>query len=221
MSLPTASARAELDSYILQLGQFSEGFTLDDFRSAQILRAQRVSRFVRICLLWSSGVFLILALGVLAAQTMFPPERNQSYDLLSAAVWALGLGGLGAVSNIFTSVIKLIPEEILRQSDEFEVIARLILGCLFSTIITVTLLVNPMTAFFHSLHIGGPTENLEIKGGIQLIVPFLAGYSLPMVLRILEKTIRAVELTIGAEDRREMGAVQQRPPVGRNRRRTP
>jgi hypothetical protein len=215
MPLPTSVARAALDSYIQQLAELGDGLTLDDFRSEKIAQAQRVARFVRKSLLWTSALFMVLALGVLAAQTVLPKDRDPSYDLISASVWALGLGGLGAVSSIFLHVLRLLPEDTLRTSDEFEIVGRLVLGCLFSTIIAITVAATPMTTFFQSLHSIQSDGKIHVEGGVQLLLPFLAGYSLPLVLRILEKAIRAVELTIGTDDPRVIRTDQRRPATQR------
>jgi len=32
-----------------------------------------------------------------------------------------------------------------------------------------------------------------VKGGVTLLLPFLAGYSIPLVLKLLEKSIRAID----------------------------
>jgi hypothetical protein len=116
-----------------------------------------------------------------------------------AALWALSLGGLGAVASIFLHVLKLMPQETLRSSDEFEVIGRLVLGCLFSTILAMTLAAPQIAGFFSTLRAGG-----KIDGGVTLLLLFLAGYSIPLLLRLLEKVIRAIELTIGLDDRRDI-----------------
>ncbi len=82
-------------------------------------------------------------------------------------------------------------------SDEFEVVGRLVLGCLFSTILATTLVASQLTGFFQEI-----AQNKIPTGGVVLLLPFLAGYSITLVLNLLEKAISAIELTIGIEDRR-------------------
>jgi hypothetical protein len=171
---------------------------------------------VKIYIVVASLFFMTLALGtVFYAQnpnlltkstdlvniTTQSPARDgvAKYDMSIAALWALTLGGLGAVASIFLHVLKLMPQETLRSSDEFEVIGRLVLGCLFSTILAMTLAAPQIASFFEALRAGG-----KLESGVILLLPFLAGYSIPLVLKLLEKAIRAVELTIGIDDRRDM-----------------
>jgi hypothetical protein len=209
MPSPTAEARTALDSYVQELAMLGEGLTIDDFRTAQILRATRTARRVRIYILLASVLFMILALGALTyaqSPNVAPGEKiTKSYDISIAATWALALGGLGAVASIFIHVLKLIPQQTLRTSDEFEVIGRIVLGCLFSTILATTLVASELTTFFGKLK-GGEIPS----SGVVLLLPFLAGYSITLVLNLLEKAIRAIELTVGLEDRRAIGTEEQR-----------
>jgi len=96
------------------------------------------------------------------------------------------------------------------------VIGRIVLGCLFSTILAITLAASPIVLFFNSLHSldCSVAAKCKLEGGPMLLLPFLAGYSITLVLGLLEKAIRAVELTIGIEDRRET-AGRRRSPRGR------
>jgi hypothetical protein len=72
----------------------------------------------------------------------------------------------------------------------------------------MTLAAPQIAGFFTALRAGD-----KLEGGVVLLLPFLAGYSIPLVLRLLEKVIRAVELTIGIDDRRDLA----RPPGGSRR----
>jgi len=171
-----------------------DGVTLDDFRPAQLLAAAATARRVRWYLASATLIFIGLALYSLYLAS----HSDGKQDLFYAAFWALALGGLGAVASVFLHVLKMVPQESLRTSDEFEVLSRILLGCLFSIILTMTLTITEVGDFMKVMH-GALTE---IKGGYKLLLPFLSGYSLPLVLKLLDKAITAVELTIGAQDRR-------------------
>ena len=181
----------------------ADGMTLDDFRSAQILQSVRTAKRVRVYIVVASLFFMAIAFGTIFyaqnPELLVKSGAAQKYDMSIAALWASALGGLGAVASIFLHVLKLMPQETLRSSDEFEVIGRLLLGCLFSTILAMTLAAPQIAGFFTALRAGE-----KIDGGVILLLPFLAGYSIPLVLRLLEKVIRAVELTIGLDDRRDL-----------------
>jgi hypothetical protein len=213
MTLPTSRARAALDLYTAELVQRGDGLTLDDFRSGQIAAAVQTRRLVQRQIVRMSYVFIFLALATLAAQIVFVTLQQQQSgfliqgtDMVSAAIWSLALGGLGAVSNIFLRFLKFMPEGTLRATDRFEVTGRILLGCFFSTVLSVTIIAGPMKAFFASIR-----KDLSIDNGVILLLPFIAGYSIPLVLGLIEKTIWAIELTIGLDDRRLIGGAERRP----------
>jgi hypothetical protein len=222
---PTPEARTALDFYIEELAALADGLTVDDFRLKRIVEARQTSRRVRIYIVVFSIAFLLLAIGVLITAQSFSiglTTRTNYYEISFAAVWALALGGLGAVASIFINVLKLMPQETLRTSDEFEVIGRIILGCLFSTILSMTLAPEQLAGFFEAIQNSRASAEIKtgLKGGVILLLPFLAGYSIQLVLKLLEKAILAVELTIGLDDRRAIG-VRQRRGGSRGRRRFP
>lgn len=135
--------------------------------------------------------------------------------LLQISIWAIALGGLGAIASIFLLILKLIPQETLRSNDELEVVGRIFLGCLFSLVLCLTIIPNELYNFFRSFNTFGNGSVSQSSGGsgAKLLLPFLCGYSIPLVLGLLGKIIRAVELTIGLEDRRESSQVK----IGRKR----
>lgn len=206
MPTPSQHARAALDEYISTLTSLTDGLTLDDFRTAQIERARQTTKRVKIYIVICSFVFLFLSFASFFLFVKYDTQ-NHSYDMLFAMIWAVALGGLGAVASIFLHVLKLVPQSMLKSNDEFEVVGRIVLGCLFSAIFAATIDASPIVIFFNSLHnldCSTPTSpKCKIDGGPMLLLPFLAGYSITLVLGLLEKAIRAVELTIGLEDRRE------------------
>jgi energy-coupling factor transporter transmembrane protein EcfT len=192
MTAPNAIDRANLDGYIQSLASQGNGLTLDDFRLIQTLRAEKTAKRVKKYISTLSLLFLGLVLAVL-----FYSRHPDSNPMFLTGLWALALGGLGTCASVFLHVLKLMPQETLRSTDEFEVFGRIVLGCLFSTILTVTLAPDEMKAFFESVY------KPKLESSVKLLLPFLAGYSIPLVLKLLEKAIRAVELTIGMDDPRD------------------
>jgi quaternary ammonium compound-resistance protein SugE len=148
---------------------------------------------------------LALRTLIFAAPDIVSGETSTRDNLFLAAVWALALGGLGAVANIFINVLKLIPQQTLSTSDLFEVVGRIILGCLFSVILATTIVASELITFFNKVR-----GNEIPANSLVLLLPFLAGYSITLVLNLLEKSIRAIEMTIGLDDRRAFAADDQR-----------
>lgn len=209
MPRPTAEARSQLDQYVQALARLGDGLTLNDFRSEAIKEAQRIGRRVQFHAVLMSVVFLTLTIGVLIAQYWLGKATP-----IFAAVWSLALGGLGAVASIFLHLLKLMPQQTFNSSDQFEFFGRILLGCLFSMVLSITL-VDDVYGFMNSLAASEKTRDRFPMA----LAPFILGYSIPLVLRLLEKITQAVELTIGVEDRRTTATLSR---VGRrSNQRTP
>lgn len=197
---PTAEDRALLDEYIQSLVPLGDGLTLDDFRSQALQQARVRAGRIRAHLALLSAVFLFLTFSVLAAQLHGDSGRPQVI-MLSVAAWGFAVGGLGAVANLFLHVMKLAPQPAVVIADTFELYGRILLACLFSTILSITL-IDDLPRFFQVLNGQINMTEAGAKIGPLALAPFLFGYSLALVLRILEKIIQAIEITLGVDDRR-------------------
>jgi len=196
MTAPTPDARRLLDNFIQSLAKHGDGLTLEDFRGANIAQAKKTATAVRRLLYTSGTLFMAALIADLFGHKYFRPDDSLTW----VGIWAIALGGLGAIASIFLHVLKILPQETLKTTDEVEVVGRIFLGCLFSLVLCVTLTAEDMTKFFAKL---GDASNKESVNSIKLMLPFLCGYSIQLVLGLLGKMIRAVELTIGLDDRRE------------------
>lgn len=202
---PTANDQKMLDDCIAQLVASTDGITLDDFRPKNIRRAETVARRIRFTIVCLALLFLGLLFLPFAIRT---DVETRSYVMMLVAIWSLALGGLGAIASIFLHLLKIIPQATYRSNDEFEIIGRIVLGCLFSTIFGLTFANSEMQTLFRSFQACDPQTCKSQT--VMLMLPFLSGYSITLVLGLLEKAIRAVELTIGIEDRREALSRKQR-----------
>jgi hypothetical protein len=157
---------------------------------------------VRITLFVTGLFFMVALLSELVFYRAFDND-----PLLWASIWAMSLGGLGAIASIFLLVLKLVPQPALNKSEEIEVVGRIFLGCLFSLVFAVTVVPAALLDFLS--YIGHPTADGP-KGGVTLLLPFLSGYSIPLVLGILGKATQAVEVVLALDERRN--AVPPRAP---------
>lgn len=189
--------RAELDRYISALALASGDLTIDDFRESAVHRARRAAANVR-RLLYVLGSAFMVALIVLFAF----PDTVGGNRFRWVVIWALSLGGLGGVAHVLLHVLRLGPQQQAQQkAEEMEVVGRIFLGCLFSIVLTLALFAGPLWAFANDIiRATEPTESGRAVA--QLLFPFLCGYSVPLVLGLLDKFIQAVELTLALNDLR-------------------
>lgn len=196
--------REALDECISVLAQLSGDVTIDEFRERAMQNSLRAEGNVRRILFFfgfsfMAGLLLLFALDEIAAQKPFR----------WAVSWALALGGLGAVTHILLHVLKLGPQQpIYQKVEELEAGGRIFLGCIFAIVLSLSLFAHSLTEF--AKDVGGVAEQTAATGkgaagrklGLELLFPFLCGYSIPLVLGLLDKFIQAIEMTLSLNDPR-------------------
>ena len=197
MTGPTPDQRAELDRYIALLARSAGDLTIESFREAAVQRTAMADANVRRLLYWAGGLFMLALVAQFAFPTLFGGPRFRW-----VVVWTLALGGLGAVSSLLLHILKLTPQQPQQRPEELEAAARIFLGCLFSLVLSLGLLAPEMHAFADYVMApevaGDTTAAAAVKAEavkVQLLFPFLCGYSIPLVLGLLDKLIQAVETT--------------------------
>ena len=194
MTMVAAADRSELDSYILALAQAAGDLTIEEFREAAVQRADRARRRTQWLLSWL-GVGFILAVVMLFA---FPDllGKNRFRWVL---VWALSLGGLGGVAHVLLHVLGLAQEQVHQKPEEIAVFGRIFLGCLFSIVLTLAAFASQIWMFADDVMAArAPAANGRAVA--PLLFPFLCGYSIPLVLGLLDKFIQAVSLTLAINE---------------------
>ena len=196
---PSPAQRAELDRYIALLARSAGDLTIESFREATVQRTAMADANVRRLLYWAGGLFMLALVVLFAFPALFQGARFRW-----VVVWALALGGLGAVSSLLLHILKLTPQQPQQRPEELEAAARIFLGCLFSLVLSLGLLAPEMHAFAdYVIAPEVPGDSGPLATGakaasaakVQLLFPFLCGYSIPLVLGLLDKLIQAVETT--------------------------
>jgi hypothetical protein len=71
--------------------------------------------------------------------------------------------------------------------------------------LATTIIAAEVTTFFGKIASGDIPNSSPL-----LLLPFLAGFSITLVLNLFEKMIHAIETTIGIDDQRKLGKDGQR-----------
>jgi hypothetical protein len=224
MPTPTAEARTRLDKCSRALATVAREkrlfLNLDDFLPEKLAQAVRAQQLIRRSLhFWVAVllqlIFLVLLLGAFSElrDTPFSIFGSVRMAVLYAGIWSFAMGGLGAVVYLFSVYLRLLPTEALRESDAFEVNGRILLGCLFSTVLSLTVLANSMTTFFEQLF---KKSVVAPDGSVNLLIPFGVGYAIPFALALMQRIIHALEFIFGLDEgssrgtRRSGGPIQYR-----------
>ena len=127
----------------------------------------------------------------MSAKWQIPPME------LSNSILAIGLGLLGAVVYSLFNVLRVVPPQAFNPKDEYYNKARLLLGVLLGWVFYFAF---GMGAYGKLPKTNGP------KDAFILLVPFVAGYSTKFVVGVLERAIAALEVALGIEEKRDVGA---------------
>ncbi|MFZ1431645.1 MAG: hypothetical protein WAS21_33400 [Geminicoccaceae bacterium] len=207
MPLPSAAARTLLDQCSRDVASAAHAAgvprTLNDFHPLTNLRAKHARYRIRQSLTRWSGVLLCVLILVLVTCVFWPAINSRlspnggkelAPELFLTAFWSLALGGLGAVVNLFSIYLRLVPTETLIASDPFEVNGRIVLGSLFSMVISVTILAHDVSQFFEAV-----IQRENFSDGIGLLIPFFLGYAITLALAFMQKLISALEIAFSLE----------------------
>lgn len=200
MKPPVRDDRIKLDRAIAVLVRLGEDVTLDDFRTAIMAAALRTNQRLRIIAFYGSVVFLGLTLAALYPQL--------TCGTATKPFLGFAMGGLGAVTSLFVLLLRLTPDEPFKLADEFDAVGRIIIGCVFSTVLTMALPDSTV----------GGNGSSSAKAALGL-APFLFGYSTELALRVLERAVQTLIGFFGGDDRR--AAPSSRRNARRRTRRTP
>ncbi|MBR0952613.1 hypothetical protein [Bradyrhizobium canariense] len=135
------------------------------------------------------SLFLSIA-GLIAARSQYAEVGKHLFPL------ALGL--LGSTTYIFFSLMNVVSERAIDESDVFSSYARLMLGPAFGWLFAQIFSVS----FDGVGAAGNPGSSANIRSQLMLLIPFLAGFSTRLVLGIVNQSIQAIEIALGLGDKR-------------------
>ena len=188
----TATDRTKLDTVIEQLTAVTLPITIDSISDKP--ESDDYKDFKRL-LIKLGGLSLILAIlgfslsAASAKWTWIPREDTDS-------ILAIGLGLLGAVVYSLFNVLSVVPAQAFNPDDIYYNKARLFLGVLLGWLFY----------FAFAMKVYRKLPIIEApKDVLILLVPFMAGYSTKFVVGVLERVIAALEITLGIEEKRDIG----------------
>ncbi|MBR0740867.1 hypothetical protein JQ581_28420 [Bradyrhizobium liaoningense] len=153
--------------------------------------------------------FLLLALATILYRFLYGAffEKgtllfNASF-LLSLILWTVSQGGLGACAFLGTRIATRRFDKVPLESaidvaditDESILKIRIILGCLFGSIIGLPIAAMALDKMANAIY--GDSSSLAPADFALMILPFLVGFSTNLVLAILERCIESIRTFFG------------------------
>jgi hypothetical protein len=143
-------------------------------------------------------VFSIISLTAsLALNKWYPVEPRPDWYfpafLLCFTCWLATMGSLGSAAFIYVNALSIQVDPRVDVTSRTLVIMRLILGALFSVILALPFGNQTFIKFSNELF----KNNMEMAESFLLLLPFILGFSTPLVLNILGRFIRSAQTFFG------------------------
>lgn len=196
-----AKAYAEIDYSAVLFTDFTYPTTIDDIELGGKEESNSYERFKQ-HLIWF-GLLALLGsiISIFFCYFLGRHDINGIYSefrIIAHSILAMSLGFLGAVIFSFFFALEIIPSKSFNLNDKFKNYARLLVGCLLGWLVFFVFLHDDFDAIFSP-----PNNDGDLPPRISLIVPFLMGYSTTLAVEVLNKSIQAVQITLGLDDKRD------------------
>jgi hypothetical protein len=167
-------------------------------------------------------IFLLLMAGIALALAVFPPNINLfsapdrtpvtttqlGWQFGAYLFWTMSLGGLGAIGFLAVNSLAIQADATFDISNRALVAMRIVLGALFGSVISLPFCLPGFVQFAEAVAQG---VDLDATRGALLLIPFLLGFSTPLVLAVLGRLVTGVETVFGidrASQQRQLAMLQ-------------
>jgi hypothetical protein len=165
----------------------------------------------------ATGMLMIMPLVLVAIAviglciSIFPKKISIFFSIDPSALqfsafllWLLCLGSMGSIAFIYVNALAIQIDPTVDLSNRSFMIMRVILGALFALVLTLPFGFADFQTFINGLFpaAGASIQPAQLAApetakGLILIIPFLLGFSTPLVLAIMNRMIEGVQTLFG------------------------
>ena len=145
-------------------------------------------------------------LGFLSNAPAAPPEPGhlQSWRLSGFLFWGISVGAIGAVSFLYVNALSIQIDKNVDITNKNFITMRIILGALFGVVLDLPLGYPGFAKFCDSLAKYEPSvpssNQIDVAGAALLLLPFLIGFSAPLMISILNRLVDAIQNLFGIKN---------------------
>ncbi len=220
---PPTEAWDELDGRLQGLTRYLKDETGELKRKLQVRLAPRFLYWLPLAMGLLAAFCLCLAvapptyslLGFVFARmspTAPPPEViQQIWRFAAFMLWLISLGSLGSVAFLYVNVLSIETDKSVDVTSAAFLSMRIILGALFGLVIGLPIGYPYFVNFCLQIHNvaaaagAGATPaaaKIEWSNGLALLLPFLLGFSTPLVLNVLNRCVDGVQTVFGMQPKK-------------------
>jgi hypothetical protein len=123
-----------------------------------------------------------------------PGKQQNVLFILCFICWFAATGALGSTAFIYVNALSIQVDATADITSRTLVIMRLILGALFAVMLALPFGSQPFHNFSESL---SPGKTINPTDNILLLLPFIMGFSTPLVLAVLGRLIQGARVLFG------------------------
>jgi hypothetical protein len=181
----------EWDDLNKKLQYFYSLLSETDLRKFHFKLAVPMLKLTPTALVFCSIFFLIIPNVIAAFFGMPELPANWLVSRVAFLGWIVTVGALGSMAFILVNALGIQVDPTVDVTDRDSTMFRVLLGALFSVILTLPFGFPTFEEFLKSL------KNVDPKDGALLLMPFLFGFSTSLVLTILNRLVDAVQTFFG------------------------
>jgi hypothetical protein len=137
------------------------------------------------------------ALGVVSLLTMFGAFSfmpNINYVLPCYMLWLAALGAVGSIAFIGMNALAVQDDATFDLTNRRLIVLRIALGALFGVVLTLPFGFQDFIIFVGGLRSGGAGLSPGVATqSVLLLLPFILGFSTPLVIMVLNQFVEAVQ----------------------------
>jgi hypothetical protein len=187
---------AKIDKLMIQLSQITYPVNGTNVENAYLRNG--VTVFVYVLLIW--GILSALASGFLIWFIKY--GAVDSVAPIARAPLALCLGMVGAIVYVMLPNGKLNVLAGLDAESRTNDIVRVVMGAILGFVLFIASAISKNTS-------GGALPNGGNLDAMELLLPFIGGYSITLVVGILSKAVAAIALTFGIDEKSIRSSLQK------------
>jgi hypothetical protein len=131
-----------------------------------------------------------------------PATEAASWRLFGFLVWCITLGAIGAISFLYVNALSIQIDKNVDVTNRNFITMRVILGALFGVVLDLPIGYPGFVDFCDGLAQYVPAHTsgkVDIAGGALLLVPFLIGFSAPLMINILNRLVELIQNLFGVK----------------------
>jgi hypothetical protein len=181
----------EWDYLNARLQHFYSLLSETDLRKFHFKLAVPMLKVTPAALVFCSIFFLLIPNVIAGFFGMHELPTNWLVSRVAFLLWIVMVGALGSMAFILVNALGIQVDPTVDVTDRDSTMFRVLLGALFSVILTLPFGFPTFEEFLKSL------KNVDPKDGALLLMPFLFGFSTSLVLTILNRLVDAVQTFFG------------------------